>query len=102
MANFRANIAQRYLPLPTDVTFEGIVKEYFFNTAGSSSAGGGACRPGELFCPLYSAALSPDPLLGADTEEQVFLAGVDASTAPRRLPLCCRALLPQASSSSCS
>ncbi len=30
--NFRQNIKQGYLPLPTDVTFEGIVKDYYFDT----------------------------------------------------------------------
>ena len=32
MQNFRENIAAGYLPLPTDVTYEGIVKDYYFDT----------------------------------------------------------------------
>jgi Ca-activated chloride channel family protein len=32
-ANFRENIAGGYLPQPTDVTFEGVVKDYFFDTS---------------------------------------------------------------------
>jgi hypothetical protein len=31
--NFRENIKQGYLPLPTDITFEGVIKYYFFDTA---------------------------------------------------------------------
>lgn len=31
--NFRENIAQGYLPLPTDATYEGIIKDYYFDTA---------------------------------------------------------------------
>ncbi len=31
--NFRANVKASYLPLPTDVTYEGIVKDYYFDTS---------------------------------------------------------------------
>lgn len=30
----RQNIEAGYLPMPTDMTFEGLVKEYYFNTQG--------------------------------------------------------------------
>jgi Ca-activated chloride channel family protein len=33
VANFRENIAAGKLPLPSDVTFEGLCKEYFFDTS---------------------------------------------------------------------
>lgn len=32
IANFRENIRRGYLPLPTDVSFTGVEKDYFFNT----------------------------------------------------------------------
>ncbi len=32
VANFRENIAAGKLPLPSDVTFEGLCKEYYFDT----------------------------------------------------------------------
>lgn len=109
-ANFRENIRQGHLPVPTDVTFEGLIKDYFFDTTpdtgsafGSASLralvpfrlalfashgslrapccaldDGPALRPAcprapcsdaepctELFCPTYSLALAPDPLLAA-------------------------------------
>jgi len=52
--NFRANIANNYLPLPTDITYEGLFYDYFFDTGASQ-----ACD--KLFCPSYSYAISNDP-----------------------------------------
>ena len=52
MANFRENIAAGKLPLPSDVTFEGLCKEYYFDTAPRQAAEGvlesgglGVCSP---------------------------------------------------------
>ena len=39
--NFRENIKAGYLPLPTDVTFEGIVKDYYFDTTRRAHRVGG-------------------------------------------------------------
>ncbi|EFN50705.1 hypothetical protein CHLNCDRAFT_28788, partial [Chlorella variabilis] len=58
--NFRENVKQGYLPLPTDVTFEGIAKDYYFDTTSNTSQ---PCT--ELFCPIYSLAAAPDPLRNA-------------------------------------
>ncbi|HUW21938.1 MAG TPA: VWA domain-containing protein [Candidatus Bathyarchaeia archaeon] len=53
--NFRANIQNGYLPLVTDVTYEGLFYDYYFET--------GQAEPcSELFCPSYSYAISKDPL----------------------------------------
>ena len=41
MQNFRENIAAGYLPLPTDVTYEGIVKDYYFDTTRWAAGWGG-------------------------------------------------------------
>ncbi|KAI8474497.1 MAG: hypothetical protein J3K34DRAFT_407955 [Monoraphidium minutum] len=78
VANFRENVKKGLLPIPTDVTYEGLVKDYFFDT---SSPGAPQCK--ELFCPTYSLALSPDPLVaaakGKDAPNDVFLAvGLDS------------------------
>ena len=55
--NFRANIENKFLPLPEDITVEGLYYDYFFDT--------GATAPCEkLFCPVYNLATSPDPLSG--------------------------------------
>ena len=57
IGNFRENIEMGYLPLPTDVTFEGLAYGYYFQTAQAEE-----CE--KLFCPSYSYAISRDPLSG--------------------------------------
>ncbi len=57
IGNFRENIEKGYLPLPTDVTFEGLAYGYYFQTVQA-----GECK--KLFCPSYSYAISRDPLSG--------------------------------------
>lgn len=56
-ANFRANVANGYLPLPTDLTHEGLFRDYYFDTGKRTT-----CE--HLFCPSYSYAVSRDPLSG--------------------------------------
>ena len=52
--NFRENIDNGYLPLPTDITYEGLFYDYYFDT--------GQTRPcNKLFCPSYSYAVTRDP-----------------------------------------
>lgn len=55
--NFRENIRNDYLPLPTDVTYEGLFYDYYFDTGESEK-----CN--ELFCPSYSYAVTDDPFSG--------------------------------------
>ncbi len=55
--NFRDNIEQDYMPLPTDVTYEGLFYDYYFDTGQLE-----ACE--KLFCPSYSPAISKDPISG--------------------------------------
>ncbi|MDD2755163.1 MAG: hypothetical protein PHS80_06490, partial [Methanothrix sp.] len=55
ISNFRENILQDYLPLPSDVTYEGLFYDYYFDT-------GKALECKKLFCPSYSYAVSKDPL----------------------------------------
>lgn len=57
IANFRENIAKGFLPQPTDVTYEGLYYDYFFDT-------GGECGDNTLFCPSYAMAESNDPFTG--------------------------------------
>ena len=52
--SFRENIKQDYLPLPSDVTYEGLFYDYYFDTGAAKE-----CR--KLFCPSYSYAVSKDP-----------------------------------------
>ena len=52
--NFRENIRNGYLPLPTDITYEGLFYDYYFDT--------GQTKPcNKLFCPSYSYAVTRDP-----------------------------------------
>ena len=61
--NFRENLENDYLPLPTDLTYEGLFYDYYFDT--------GATEPClKLFCPTYSYAISTDPFSG---EEDYYL-----------------------------
>jgi Ca-activated chloride channel family protein len=53
--NFRVNIANNYLPIATDITYEGVFYDYYFDTGATS-----ACKA--LFCPSYVPMLSTDPL----------------------------------------
>ena len=55
ISNFRENIANDYLPFRTDITFEGMFYEYYFDTDLE-----GECDV--LFCPSYSAMVATDPL----------------------------------------
>ena len=52
--NFRENIKHGYLPLPTDMTCEGLYYDYYFDT--------GQTKPcNKLYCPSYSYAVTRDP-----------------------------------------
>ncbi|MHB8084975.1 MAG: vWA domain-containing protein [Dehalococcoidia bacterium] len=55
--NFRENIRANYLPLPTDITYEGLFYDYYFDTGNDTP-----CN--KLYCPSYSCAVSPDPFSG--------------------------------------
>jgi len=67
--NYRNNIEEGYLPIPTDLTYEGLFYDYYFDTGGS-----GSCD--SLFCPDYSIAMSEDPLGG--TTERYLTVGLDS------------------------
>eukprot|EP01025_Chloroclados_australasicus_P027865 TRINITY_DN2757_c0_g1_i1.p1 TRINITY_DN2757_c0_g1~~TRINITY_DN2757_c0_g1_i1.p1 ORF type:complete len:673 (+),score=86.73 TRINITY_DN2757_c0_g1_i1:171-2189(+) len=74
--SFRRNIEEDYLPLPQDLTYEGIFNEYYFDTSNSSA---GPCD--QLFCPKYSAAITPDPLYEPQTNEYYLAVGLDSGLA---------------------
>ena len=56
ISNFRKNIEHNFLPFASDITYEGLFYDYFFDTGDED------CK--ELFCPYYSFALSTDPFSG--------------------------------------
>ena len=57
--NFRENIDNCYLPVPTDITHEGLYFDYEFVTKNETG-----CT--SLFCPQYEAAVLPDPFSKKD------------------------------------
>ena len=57
--NFRKNVENNYLPLPTDITYEGLFYDYYFDTGEQE-----ICQ--KLFCPSYSYAISKDPFSKED------------------------------------
>ncbi len=59
VANFRANIDENYLPQSSDLTYEGLFYDYYFDTGAKTE-----CT--ELFCPSYSYALTKDPFSKKD------------------------------------
>ncbi len=72
VANFRENIAGNYLPLPTDVTYEGLFYDYYFDT-------GQAAPCAKLFCPSAARAVSRDPFNSA--EEYYLAVGLNSGLA---------------------
>lgn len=72
VANFRENIAGNFLPLPTDVTYEGLFYDYYFDT--------GQAEPcTKLFCPSAAQAVSRDPFNNA--EEYYLAVGLNSGMA---------------------
>jgi len=63
VGNFRENIENDFLPLSSDITYEGLFYDYFFDTGQITE-----CK--KLFCPSYSYALSKDPF---SKEEEYYL-----------------------------
>ncbi|MEW6712515.1 MAG: VWA domain-containing protein, partial [Candidatus Riflebacteria bacterium] len=60
--NFRENIAQGYLPQPTDITCEGLFYDYCFNTGRVASSSNETEK--QLFRPTWAAAVTRNPLTG--------------------------------------
>lgn len=79
VANFRERINNNLLPLPGDLTYEGLFSDYYFDTAADNY-----CKA--LFCPSYSIGMSPDPL-SANQEYYVSVglnSGMKASDMKRK------------------
>lgn len=58
--NFRENIKNGYFPISTDITYNGLFYDYYFNTGDTSKN-----NSDDLFYPAYSTAISKDPVSGA-------------------------------------
>jgi len=57
--NFRENIKNNFLPLPTDITYEGLFYDYYFDTNIQDECS-------KLFCPSYTLAKIKDLFSGND------------------------------------
>lgn len=68
--NFRDNIENDYLPIPTDIPYEGLFYDYYFDTGQKKE-----CK--ELFCPSYSRAITKDPL--SDETEYYLTVGLNSN-----------------------
>ena len=53
--NFRENIKNGYFPISTDITYNGLFYDYYFDT-------GKKTESEQLFSPSYSCAISKDPI----------------------------------------
>ena len=60
--NFRENIKNRYLPISTDLTYNGLFYNYYFDTGRSGNLDGDNSK--DMFYPTYSVAVSKDPISG--------------------------------------
>ena len=60
--NFRENIKNRYLPISTDLTYNGLFYNYYFDTGRSGNLNGDNSK--DMFYPTYSVAVSKDPISG--------------------------------------
>ena len=66
---FRTNVEEGYVPQPTDLTYEGLFHDYYFDT--------GQGQPCDaLFCPSYDTAVTPDPL--SNETEQFVTVGLNS------------------------
>jgi Ca-activated chloride channel family protein len=77
--NFRQNVEEGFLPLPSDMPYEGLFYDYYFDT-------GSAADCDSLFCPRYAPAISADPLSG-ETERYLSVglnSGLEADDFERK------------------
>ena len=72
---FRENLKKKKLPLPSDITYEGLFYEYYFNQ--NPRIGAEPCT--KLFCPSFAVGISPDPLKKDPQHPDIYLAvGLDS------------------------
>ncbi len=72
VSNFRENIKDGYFPISTDITYNGLFYDYYFDTGKGSEQ-----KSEELFSPSYSTAISSDPISGQ--EEYYMTVGLNSN-----------------------
>jgi len=84
VGNFRGNIAEGQLPLPSSITVEGIFSEYYFDTGDDDWEE--AQVSNKLFYPTYSFARSPDPLCANEQQDEIWMTvGLNSDVKPEDL-----------------
>ena len=73
--NFRENIKNRYLPISTDITYNGLFYDYYFNPG--KNGGSEENNSNEMFYPTYSTAVSKDPISGC--QEYYMTVGLNSN-----------------------
>ena len=68
--NFRENIKRNYLPIPTDITYEGLFYDYYFDTGNTAAIETHSSNRERLFYPSYSCAIARNPI---SSETEYFL-----------------------------
>lgn len=71
--NYRENIENGYFPLMTDITYNGIFSEYYFDTGNDKTEE----NTEDMFYPSYSVAKSKDPL--SEEEEYYMSVGLNSN-----------------------
>jgi Ca-activated chloride channel family protein len=71
--NFRENIHNNYLPVITDLSYEGLFYDYFFDTGDQQQDN----DKKELFCPSYSIAITKNPL--QENKEHYMTVGLNSN-----------------------
>ncbi|CAF2269302.1 unnamed protein product [Rotaria magnacalcarata] len=71
--NFRENIKNNYLPVITDISYEGLFNDYFFDTGNQHES----TDEKQLFCPSYSMAITKNPL--QQTYEYYMTVGLNSN-----------------------
>ncbi len=69
--NFRENIENGYLPISTDITYNGLFYDYTFDTGNTNQ------ESEELFSPSYSTAISQDPI--SEEDEYYITVGLNSN-----------------------
>ncbi len=64
IANFRENIKNGYFPISTDITYNGLFYDYYFDTKNANNKS--ETQSDQLFSPSYSTAVSKDPISNED------------------------------------
>lgn len=71
--NFRDNINKGYFPLQSDITYEGLFYDYYFDTMTNSTIG----DKDEMFYPSASTAISKDPI--SNNDEYYITVGLNSN-----------------------